>query len=706
MDQQQAQLRKLRLNEDTADPDVHAEVLARRKSALGAGAVWTRITSDSLALHLARASILENASICLHPIYGFPYLPGTGLKGLARAWAETVWADSQPDAQKAWDRIHAVFGVGDETDKDKPWKPSGVIRKKQSDEEDAVFVDSAGVVIFHDAWPTKPPRLQIDFATSHHKSYYEQKERPGDWDDPEPAAFLSVPADTEFQFTISETSRCPDPTLVEDARRWLNDALTIFGAGAKTNAGYGAFKPLSAPPYLLPSTRFVTSTHQLTLTTPAFFAGDQSDPRSCRLRGGTLRGLLRWWWRTMHAGYLSAEELHALEKSIWGGIAAESDEGTGSAVSIRLQLKSGTQPTKFDRDTLRTKFRLPWPEPRERITPGLTFVSYGMGEKEHKRFYLPAGATWELLIKARASGGLSAEEVHREARNALGLLTHSGGLGAKSGKGFGCLALNGDDQSAATLGSCLKSAIESAAQTRKKLGYTRPFQADDAVPGAWEACVHGNPNEFPLGKMPPGEQGVWAAIHRLGTAIRMFSSANTHKPEKRALGTPRKIKEQDNRKWPPRHTSPVHYYIFQRNGQYWVRVTAFPSPELPDLEFSRTYLAGFIAALQKNLAELFSQSPVTGIAPAPMDNRSGTPAAPAAAAPARARALTPGTEVIGVLSEQKTKAGGWKAMVNGVIGVIQNTSRVPAGAQPGQRVKLKVKIATPNTAFEFIGSAE
>ena len=77
MDQQQAQLRKLRLNEDTADPDVHAEVLARRKSALGAGAVWTRITSDSLALHLARASILENASICLHPIYGFPYLPGT-----------------------------------------------------------------------------------------------------------------------------------------------------------------------------------------------------------------------------------------------------------------------------------------------------------------------------------------------------------------------------------------------------------------------------------------------------------------------------------------------------------------------------------------------------------------------------------------------------------------------------------------------------
>lgn len=35
-------------------------------------------TVGPFTLHLARASALENAGICLHPIYGFVYLPGTG----------------------------------------------------------------------------------------------------------------------------------------------------------------------------------------------------------------------------------------------------------------------------------------------------------------------------------------------------------------------------------------------------------------------------------------------------------------------------------------------------------------------------------------------------------------------------------------------------------------------------------------------------
>jgi CRISPR-associated protein Cmr6 len=39
-----------------------------------------------MAIHLSRASALENAATCLHPIYGFAYLPGSGLKGLARTY--------------------------------------------------------------------------------------------------------------------------------------------------------------------------------------------------------------------------------------------------------------------------------------------------------------------------------------------------------------------------------------------------------------------------------------------------------------------------------------------------------------------------------------------------------------------------------------------------------------------------------------------
>ena len=57
--------------------------------------VFRGTTSGPLTLHLARASALENAGLCLHPLYGFAYLPGTGLKGLARAYAETVWLPTQ-----------------------------------------------------------------------------------------------------------------------------------------------------------------------------------------------------------------------------------------------------------------------------------------------------------------------------------------------------------------------------------------------------------------------------------------------------------------------------------------------------------------------------------------------------------------------------------------------------------------------------------
>jgi CRISPR-associated protein Cmr6 len=91
---------------------------------------WSQATSGRLTLHLARASALENAGLCLHPLYGFTYLPGTGLKGLARAYAETVWIASLPIAEQAsgWQRVESVFGWAPGSDliekgQPKPWKP-------------------------------------------------------------------------------------------------------------------------------------------------------------------------------------------------------------------------------------------------------------------------------------------------------------------------------------------------------------------------------------------------------------------------------------------------------------------------------------------------------------------------------------------------------------------------------------------------------
>src|SRR4051794_29546054 len=44
-----------------------------------------KVTDAPMALHLARATALENVALCLHSIYGFAYIPGSGIKGMTRA---------------------------------------------------------------------------------------------------------------------------------------------------------------------------------------------------------------------------------------------------------------------------------------------------------------------------------------------------------------------------------------------------------------------------------------------------------------------------------------------------------------------------------------------------------------------------------------------------------------------------------------------
>ena len=51
----------------------------RRQQSLADATLWIGKNSGPLTLHLSRATALENAGIALHPVYGFAYLPGSGL---------------------------------------------------------------------------------------------------------------------------------------------------------------------------------------------------------------------------------------------------------------------------------------------------------------------------------------------------------------------------------------------------------------------------------------------------------------------------------------------------------------------------------------------------------------------------------------------------------------------------------------------------
>lgn len=174
---------------------------------------WRQQTVWRMALHLSKASSTENAAMCLHPVYGFPYIPGTGLKGMARAYAHLELDRKEDDPD-----VIRIFGSLD---------------------------SGAGTVIFHDAWPASWPQLELDIVNSHHPDYYKFKgvnNPPGDWENPIPVFFMTLAPETEFRFAVSPLSsnkdHCDDMKI---AAEWLQKALQDLGVGAKTAAGYGYF---------------------------------------------------------------------------------------------------------------------------------------------------------------------------------------------------------------------------------------------------------------------------------------------------------------------------------------------------------------------------------------------------------------------------------------------------------------------------------
>lgn len=221
-----------------------------------AGAIQFPATLKGRLIVNQAGGILENAGLCLHPHFGYPYVPGSAVKGVARhaAWCE--WNAEADDAKKAdiARRIAVVFGY--------PTMDKGLdeyLADRGCDER------RSGAVTFFAAEPEngKAP-LVTDIVNCHHRKYYDGSQ-PDATDDeqPNPQFFPAVEAGATFVFTIAPVSRAkfggvasplPNgassatpagrdvPAVLADAKRWLKAALTENGVGAKTSAGYGWFE--------------------------------------------------------------------------------------------------------------------------------------------------------------------------------------------------------------------------------------------------------------------------------------------------------------------------------------------------------------------------------------------------------------------------------------------------------------------------------
>jgi len=159
-----------------------------------------------------------------HRLYGFPVIPGSGLKGLARAWAYFRLKEEKPKDKPEEDPLFAaVFG-----------------HAMEGDESAA----SAGGAVFFEAVPLDQPELELDVMTPHYSDYYSDKKNrvpPSDDQNPVPIPFLTVKEGVRFVFAVGWRGEANSKAHAQ-AVEWLKAGLENLGAGAKTAAGYGYFE--------------------------------------------------------------------------------------------------------------------------------------------------------------------------------------------------------------------------------------------------------------------------------------------------------------------------------------------------------------------------------------------------------------------------------------------------------------------------------
>ena len=175
---------------------------------------------------LGNAHPVENG-FSWHPTLGTPWIPGSTVKGLVRAWVER---ELVPTGQCDQAQVYQLFG---------------------SESKDRALCkqdNRAGALIFFDAIPTGKVQLMTDIMTPHGGKWYEKggtdqvmdaDNLPGDWHSPVPVPFL-VCKEASFLFGIAPREGCAvDADVLHQAMIWLEDALIFWGVGAKTATGYG-----------------------------------------------------------------------------------------------------------------------------------------------------------------------------------------------------------------------------------------------------------------------------------------------------------------------------------------------------------------------------------------------------------------------------------------------------------------------------------
>jgi len=220
---------------------------------------------------LGRGGPLE-VGFTFHRIYGFPFIPGSSLKGLARSWARISILEADPKAPPEENKdFIAVFG------------------------HEHGEAEPAGSAIFFDAIPLDQPDLALDVMTPHFPDYYRSgggtAQPPTDDQNPIPVTFLTVKEGVRFAFAVGWRAH-PNPKTHQLAVQWLQMGLRELGAGAKTAAGYGYFSDFQKSG-TSPTPGPASSKESRPQEVEAFLRDLNALPRS-RVAGEINRFVTRW----------------------------------------------------------------------------------------------------------------------------------------------------------------------------------------------------------------------------------------------------------------------------------------------------------------------------------------------------------------------------------------------------------------------------
>lgn len=236
------------------------------------GTAFTMTTAERLVAGLGASHVLETA-LTLERNTGLPYLPGSSVKGLARAWglievAAQLGISIDDDEEKGEIEDVPLLNKLAETLISQPSETlSQELAKQWVVSEDAeAYVQwfrfifgwqgEAGSVCFLDAIYAgeRAPRYAVDVMTPHYVKYYTDNggSAPTEDDNPNPVSFITVDAGNVFAFGLlprpsafvtagNESRDTQSAQALDIATDWLVNGLSKLGAGSKTAAGYGFF---------------------------------------------------------------------------------------------------------------------------------------------------------------------------------------------------------------------------------------------------------------------------------------------------------------------------------------------------------------------------------------------------------------------------------------------------------------------------------